>query len=77
MEDLPIVRIILLRKRGSEEEGLVGPQRGSASRKLEKRMDLQSTKPFQAETEARRAVSTVPPMTTSFWQVMSSLFMGV
>lgn len=29
--------------------------------------DLQSTNPFQAETDARRAVSTVPPMTTSFW----------
>lgn len=26
----------------------------------------QSTKPFQADTEARRAVSTVPPITTSF-----------
>jgi hypothetical protein len=28
--------------------------------------DVQSTKPFHAETEARLAVSTVPPITTSF-----------
>ena len=27
----------------------------------------QSINPFQAETDARRAVSTVPPMTTSFY----------
>ena len=27
----------------------------------------QSTNPFQADSEARRAVSTVPPMTTSFY----------
>jgi hypothetical protein len=27
----------------------------------------QSTKPFQAETDALRAVSTVPPITTSFY----------
>jgi len=27
----------------------------------------QSTKPFQADIEALRAVSTVPPMTTNFW----------
>lgn len=27
----------------------------------------QSTKPFHADTETRRAVSTVPPITTSFY----------
>jgi len=35
-------------------------------RKTSKEMELQSTKPFQAETDALRAVSIVPPITTSF-----------
>ena len=31
----------------------------------------QSTKPFHADTDARLAVSTVPPMTTNFYEMMS------
>jgi hypothetical protein len=34
--------------------------------KTNKEIELQSTKPFQAVTDALRAVSIVPPMTTSF-----------
>jgi len=66
-------RIILLREVRGQEEGYFG---GFAAErvlhiKTSKEMELQSTKPFQAETDALRAVSIVPPITTSFWKVQS------
>jgi hypothetical protein len=32
----------------------------------------QSTNPFQTDIEALRAVSTVPPITTNFWEFHSN-----
>ena len=66
----PTYRIVLLGKVRCEEEGYFGEF--AAERvwwgKRGKERELQSTKPFQAETEALRAVSIVPPITTSFWR---------
>jgi len=66
-------RIILLGKVRGQEEGYFGDFAAERVlyRETGKEMELQSTKPFQAETDALRAVSIVPPITTNFWMVQS------
>ena len=56
--------MVLVGKMGCEEEGCVGVS--TATRGAVVVVDLQLTKEFQAELLTRRAVSTVPPITTSF-----------
>ncbi len=64
----PIIRVVFLAKVSGQEERCGGHDTMSRARSAhERRADAQSMKPFHAETEALRAVSTVPPMTTSFW----------
>jgi len=61
----PIIGIVVLGEGRGEEEGCSGGYT-SATRAQSGSGDIQSTKPFHALMEARRAVSTVPPRTTSF-----------
>lgn len=68
--DLPIVWVILLAEMCGEIEcwqlRFSQPYRLTGRRCYE-----QSTNPFHADIEALRAVSTVPPMTTNFWETVS------
>ena len=61
-------RIVFLGEVRGQEEGCFGDftTEHVLYRKTSKETELQSTKPFQAETDALRAVSIVPPITTSF-----------
>jgi len=61
-------RIVFLGEVRGQEEGCFGDfaTEHVLYRKTNKETELQSTKPFQAETDALRAVSIVPPITTSF-----------
>jgi len=64
---LPVIGIVFRGKGGCEEKKLgAGRVRLGTGGEACEEGDAQSTKPFHAVTEARRAVSTVPPMTTSF-----------
>ena len=68
----PIIGVVVLGEGGSEEEcwGHVSGWRGRREHYS------QSTKPFHALMEALRAVSTVPPSTTSFCGVVVSKRQG-
>jgi hypothetical protein len=60
----PVIWVVLFTEVRGEEEGCRMRQWPATAAGT----DAQSTKPFHAETDARRAVSTVPPITTSFYE---------
>ena len=68
--DSPIIWVVLLTEVRSEKERCRATVSENASFECDR--DAQSTKPLHAETDARRAVSTVPPMTTNFYSRYAS-----
>ena len=71
--DVPIVRVVFLTKVCGQEErwgtwchDAISWGQGALSEHTAGTQHSQSMNPFHADTDALRAVSTVPPMTTSF-----------
>lgn len=65
--NVPVIWVVFLTKVRGQEERCGGVTRSNlADGADEAGVHSQSMNPFHADTDALRAVSTVPPMTTSF-----------